>query len=117
MTTPTSIRPDQLPAPVRAFLAAQAARDADSAIRAFTPDAVVVDDGTTYRGTDEVRAFLAEAGAEFSYTTTLVAAERTDDAHWVAVNHLEGDFPGGVVDLRYRFTMDGDLVAELVIAP
>jgi hypothetical protein len=35
----------------------------------------------------------------------------------VAVNHLEGSFPGGVVDLAYRFTMDGDLIAELVIAP
>jgi hypothetical protein len=35
----------------------------------------------------------------------------------VAVNHLEGDFPGGVADLAYRFTMDCDLIAELVIAP
>jgi hypothetical protein len=35
----------------------------------------------------------------------------------VAVNHLEGNFPGGVVDLAYRFTMDGDLIAQLVIAP
>jgi hypothetical protein len=38
-------------------------------------------------------------------------------ARWVATNCLEGDFPGGVVDLRCRFAMDGDLVAELVIAP
>ena len=36
---------------------------------------------------------------------------------WIVVNHLEGDFPGGVVDLRYRFVMTGDLIAELVIAP
>ncbi|RBY87766.1 nuclear transport factor 2 family protein [Blastococcus sp. TF02A-30] len=117
MTTPTGIRPDQLPTPIRGFLAAHVARDADTALRAFTSTAVVVDDGTTYRGTDEIRRFLTEAGSEFTYTTTLVAAERTDDAHWVAVNRLEGDFPGGVVDLRYRFALDGDLVAELVIAP
>jgi hypothetical protein len=117
MTTPTSIRPDELPTPVRGFLAAHVARDAGTALRAFTPTAVVVDDGTTYRGTDEIGTFLSRAGAEFSYTTTLVAAERIDDAHWIAVNRLEGDFPGGVVDLRYRFAMDGDLVAELVIAP
>jgi hypothetical protein len=25
--------------------------------------------------------------------------------------------PGGVVDLRYRFRLDGDRIAELVIAP
>ena len=117
MTTPTSIRPDQLPATIRGYLAAHLSRDADAALRAFTPAAVVVDDGTTYRGTEEIRGFLSRAGAEFTYTTTLIAAERTDDAHWVATNRLEGDFPGGVVDLRYRFAMDGDLVAELVIAP
>jgi len=117
MTTPTSIRPDQLPATIRGYLAAHVARDADAALRAFTPTAVVVDDGTTYRGREEIRGFLSQAGAEFTYTTTLIAAERTDDAHWVATNRLEGDFPGGVVDLRYRFVMDGDLVAELVIAP
>ncbi|MGY1737246.1 nuclear transport factor 2 family protein [Geodermatophilus sp. SYSU D00684] len=117
MTTPTSSRPDQLPGPIRGYLAAHAARDADAALRAFTPTAVVVDDGTTYRGTGEIRRFLTRAGARFSYTTTLVATERPDDTHWVAVHRLEGDFPGGVVDLRYRFAMDGDLVAELVIAP
>ncbi|MGY1733123.1 nuclear transport factor 2 family protein [Geodermatophilus sp. SYSU D01045] len=117
MTTPTSSRPDQLPAPIREYLAAHAARDADAALRAFTPTAVVVDDGTTYRGTEEVRRFLTRSGAQFSYTSTLVATERTDDAHWVATHRLEGDFPGGVVELGYRFAMDGDLVAELVIAP
>jgi ketosteroid isomerase-like protein len=117
MTTPTSIRPDQLPATIRAYLAAHAARDADTALRAFTPGAVVVDEGTTYRGTEEIRGFLSHAGAAFTYTTELVAAERIDEAHWAAVNHLEGDFPGGVVDLRYRFVMAGDRIAELAIAP
>jgi ketosteroid isomerase-like protein len=117
MTTPTSIQPDQLPTKVRGFLAAHVARDADAALRAFSPTAVVVDDGTTYRGTEEIRGFLSKAGAEFSYSTELLGAERVDDAHWVATNRLEGDFPGGVVELGYRFTMDGDLIAELVIAP
>jgi limonene-1,2-epoxide hydrolase len=117
MTTPTGIDPDQLPAPIRRFLAAHEARDADTALRAFAPAAVVVDDGTTYRGTEEIHLFLTRAGAEFTYTTTPVAAERADDAHWVVTNRLQGDFPGGVVDLRYRFAMAGELVAELVIAP
>ncbi|GAB3197664.1 hypothetical protein GCM10027261_23450 [Geodermatophilus arenarius] len=117
MTTPTGIRPDQLPATIRGFLTAHRAREADVALRAFTPTAVVVDEGRTHRGTEEIRRFLSGAGAGFSYTTELVGAERVDDAHWVATHRLEGDFPGGVVDLRYRFTMDGDLVAGLVIAP
>ncbi|MCZ2805171.1 nuclear transport factor 2 family protein [Modestobacter sp. VKM Ac-2983] len=117
MTSPTRIQLDQLPATIRGYLAAHDAGDADTALRAFSPTAVVVDDGLTYRGTEEIRRFLAKAGAEFTYTSTLVAAERSDDAHWVATKHLEGDFPGGVVDLRYRFVMDGDCIRELLIAP
>ena len=99
MTTPTSIDPTELPATIRGYLAAHAARDTDAAIEAFSPDAVVVDQGRTFRGTDEVLDFLRSAGAEFSYTTELVGAQRIDDEHWVAANHLEGDFPGGVADL------------------
>lgn len=117
MTTPMPVPPAQLPAPLRAFLSAHTARDADTAIAAFTPDAVVTDEGRTFRGTAEVLGFLRHAGSEFSYTTELTGAERVDDRHWVAVHHLQGDFPGGVADLAYRFTLDGDLVAELVIAP
>ena len=78
---------------------------------------MVVDEGQTFRGTEEILGFLRNAGAEFTYTTELIGAQRIDDAHWVAINRLEGDFPGGVADLDYRFTMDGDLIAELVIAP
>ena len=117
MTTPTSIPPAELPATIRGYLAAHAARDAETAVRSFTPDAVVTDDGRTFRGTDEVLGFLRRAGAEFTYTTELIRAQRVDDAHWVATNRLEGDFPGGVVELNYRFTMDGDLITELTIAP
>ena len=109
MTTPTSIQPSQLPATIRGYLAAHAARDTDAALRAFSPAAVVVDQGQTFRGTDEILGFLRDAGAEFTYTTELIGAQRIDDARWVATNRLEGDFPGGVAELDYRFTMDGDL--------
>lgn len=117
MTSPTDTQPAELPAAIRGYLAAHAARDTDAALRAFTPTAVVVDQDQTFRGTDEILAFLREAGAEFAYTTELIGASRVDDARWVATHHLEGDFPGGVADLDYRFTMNGDLIAELVIAP
>lgn len=89
----TTIEPSGLPAVIRSYLAAHAARDADTAVRAFTPDAVVTDEGHTYRGTDEVLGFLRSAGGQFTYTTELVSAERVDDAHWVATNRLEGTSP------------------------
>lgn len=117
MTESTSVQPDQLPTAIREYFAAHEARDADAALGAFTPSAVVVDDGTTYSGSEQVRRFLTKAGSQFTYTSTLVAAERSDQGRWVVDKRLEGDFPGGVVVLRYRFALDGDLIAELVIAP
>jgi hypothetical protein len=93
MTTPSSIEPAQLPLTIRNYLGAHAARDTEAALRAFTPTAVVVDQGESFRGTEEIIGFLREAGAEFSYTTELISARRIDDAHWVATNRLEGDFP------------------------
>jgi hypothetical protein len=116
MTTPISIEPGRLPATIRGFLAAHTARDTDTAVRAFSAAAVVVDQGQTFRGTDEVVGFLRNAGAEFTYTTELVGAQRLDEARYVATNRLEGDFPGSPADLDHRFAMDGDLITELVIA-
>ncbi|HEV2796742.1 MAG TPA: nuclear transport factor 2 family protein [Nocardioides sp.] len=115
--TSTTIDPTQLPATIRAFLAAHAAKEADAAARTFATEVVVVDDGRTFHGAAEVRAFLHEAGTEYTYTTELVGAERLDDGRWVAVNRLEGDFPGGLVELRYGFTLVDDLITELVIEP
>lgn len=31
------------------------------------------------------------------------------------LTHLEGDFPGGVVVLEQKFTLAGDLIADLSI--
>lgn len=117
MDTYTTVAPDQLPAVVLDFLTAHAAREVGEAIGAFTADATVTDEGRTYRGTSEVLEFLGSAGSQFTYTTTLVGAGRVDGARWVAVNRLEGDFPGRVAELRYRFRLVDDLVDELVIAP
>ncbi|MVA76265.1 DUF4440 domain-containing protein [Auraticoccus sp. F435] len=116
-TAPGTVPTDQLPATIRAYLTAHAAGEAEAAARTFTPTAVVVDEGRTYRGTEQVLDFLRHAGSQYTYTTELVGAGRVDDSRWVAVNRLEGDFPGGVAELRYRFTLVDDLIDELVIAP
>ena len=114
----TDIPITDLPTTVQTYLAAHTARDTETALAAFTADAVVIDDGHTHRGTGEVRRWLQESSSEYTFTTELTGAQRGDDRQWVAVSHLEGDFPGGVVDLRYRFTLDADdRIAVLTIAP
>ena len=54
---------------------------------------------------------------EYTFTRTLLGAEPLDDGRWLVRNHLEGDFPGGAVDLRYEFALTDGLISRLVIAP
>ena len=106
-----------LPAVVLRFQDAQDRRDADGALATFTPDAIVTDDGNTYRGRVEIRDWLSRASVEFTYTRTLIDAAQIDDSTWLVTNHLEGNFPGAVVDLRYRFVVSGGRLSKLDIAP
>ncbi len=83
----------------------------------YADDAVVTDDGKTYRGRDEIRDWLSTAAVEYTYTTELISTRKIDANTYVAVNHLEGNFPGGSVDLQYTFTLENNLITRLVIAP
>jgi ketosteroid isomerase-like protein len=114
---PQPIAPDALPEVITGYLAAHRAHNTPAAITAFTADATVIDDGNTHRGTAAIETWLTRSAGEFTYTIELTQARKTDAAHYVATNHLEGDFPGGVVDLRYQFTLRGNLIQRLVIEP
>lgn len=107
----------QLPDVVARYFAAHDQRDTDAALRSFAADATVKDDGHEYRGHDEIRDWLSRASTEFTYTRTLMDAQRLERDHWLVTNHLEGNFPGGVVDLHYRVTLTNDFISELEIAP
>jgi len=36
---------------------------------------------------------VSDTSAKFTYTRTLIGAERLEDGTWLVQNHLEGDFP------------------------
>jgi ketosteroid isomerase-like protein len=114
--TNTTINTDleQLPTAIRAFLEAQEARDADAVLALLTPGAVVSDVGESFSGEDSLRRFVSEAGAEFQYTSAITKVTR-DGEIWVVGHHLEGDFPGGVADLDYRFALEGEQIERLDI--
>lgn len=87
------------------------------ALDQFTVDAAVTDEGHTHRGHEQIGAWLTHSPSEWTFTTERIGSARVDDEHWTVTNHLEGDFPGGVVDLVYRYTLRDGLIAELTIAP
>ncbi|RJQ83959.1 nuclear transport factor 2 family protein [Amycolatopsis panacis] len=113
----SQIAPDDLPDRITTYLAAHQTRDLDTAIAQYTPDAVVTDEGHDHDGPSAIRAWLARSATEYTYTTTLTAAYRADQHHFDVLHRLQGNFPGGVADLHYRFTLRDGHIARLVIEP
>ncbi|CDO08160.1 nuclear transport factor 2 family protein [Mycolicibacterium cosmeticum] len=107
---------DALPDTVRTFMTALDAREVDRTLATLTHDAVVTDEGHDYTGHDQIGRWVATAAAEYTYTTEITGASTTDTGV-VVTQHLEGDFPGGVADLNYRFALDGALISRVVIEP
>src|SRR6185312_182806 len=77
--------------------------------------------GREWRGTTAIRRWRATVATAYQYTVQVTGAEALDEAdgaerHDVHV-HLEGNFPGGQVDLTDRFALRGGRIASLEIVP
>lgn len=114
----TDISTATLPAAVADYFARTTGDDPQDPAVLFTPTATVTDDGHTYRGREAIAAWMSKTSGEFTFTVTPVRTEHVA-ATTTVVNRLAGNFPGGVVDLRYRFTLTAsqDAIRDLVIAP
>jgi hypothetical protein len=117
MTQNTTTTWNALPAVVTTYLTAHRDRDVATAIGNFTADAAVTDEGSTVHGRDAIATWLSSAGSEYTFTTKFTGATVVDAEHVDVVQRLEGNFPGGVADLHYRFTLNGDAISRLVIEP
>ncbi|MFF2076128.1 nuclear transport factor 2 family protein [Kitasatospora sp. NPDC058162] len=109
--------PDALPGAVSHYLRAHRDHDTAAALAAFADSATVIDDGTTHAGTAAIEKWLNRSASEYTYTIEQTGAEQTGADRYTVTNRLEGDFPGGVVDLHYRFTLRADSIQRLVIEP
>lgn len=98
---------NELPAAVHGFVDGWQGRDADRVEALFTEDAVVTDEGHTHRGRKEIRGWIDGSINLFSTTLTFLRAREVDGMTGASYR-LEGDFPGGTVDLEYQFRLDDD---------
>ena len=110
-------RSREIPNAITMYQAAHDRKDVAASLAQFTLDARVVDDGRTYEGIDGVETFLRKAGSEYTYTRTVISAEEITTNCWRVTNRLEGNFPGGKVDLSYEFQLEGERIKRLTIAP
>jgi len=112
---PPLIDQSELPEVITRYLSAHKAHDLDAAIECYTIDGSVTDEGRTYKGPQEIRAWLLRSASEFTYTIEVVGATKSSDAHFDVLHYLEGNFPGGTVDLHFRFVLREGKIAQLVI--
>ncbi|HEX3929318.1 MAG TPA: zinc-dependent alcohol dehydrogenase family protein [Nocardioides sp.] len=106
-----------LPPAVSSYLRGDRARDLDVALGAFAATASVTDQDQTYLGVGRIEQWLTTTWALFSYTVAPLSSETDEDGTVVVRVRLEGDFPGAVVDLDYRFTLHDSQIAALEITP
>ena len=104
------------PDAINLYFAALNSRDGDGLLALFTRDAVVVDEGQTWRGTSEIRTWVGDVAFRFQYISEVLGVETDGDGDYVARTRLEGNFPGGSVELRVRFDLDGGQIRRLEIA-
>ncbi|MEU0804933.1 nuclear transport factor 2 family protein [Streptomyces sp. NPDC005970] len=114
---PQNIAPNALPEAITRYLEAHRGKDTAAALGAFHPDATVTDEGRVHQGAPAIETWLTRSAGEYTYTIELTGALKIDTTHYVATHHLEGNFPGGVVDLHYRFTLSEGLIEGLLIEP
>jgi hypothetical protein len=104
-----------LPAVVGRYFDADAARDHDAVVALFTDTAVVEDEGGTWSGIDEIRAWRHGPASRYEYTTDVFGGDRIGDDEYRVTGRLTGNFPGAAADLAWRFTLEGDRIRRLHI--
>ena len=103
-----------LPAPVAAYFAADAARDPDALARSFADGGAVRDEGETHVGADAIRAWWRAARAQYDFDNEpLDAAEA--GGRLVVRARVTGDFPGSPATLRFAFELGEEGIRRLEI--
>ena len=113
MTTKTAESID-LPPPVAAYFAADTT-DAKAVAQCFNHGAVVIDERQEYRGRAAIARWKAEAPSNFRYSVERLGGRVSNQI--TVTGRVTGDLPASPVELRYHFSLEGDKIARLEIAP
>jgi ketosteroid isomerase-like protein len=107
----------KIPVAIWSYFEAAEKQDTDAVVALFAADAIVEDEDHSWSGWDAIREWRDGTATKYEYTTEVLGVEPADQDQYVARVHLEGNFPGGKVDLKYRFTVAEAGIARLNIAP
>ncbi len=91
--------------------------DAELIAACFAEAGEVADEGEARRGREAIRQWWAGTATKFEYSVEVRSCHELGYGRFEVFTRLEGNFPGNVVDLAYRFTLSGGLISQLEIAP
>ena len=104
----------RLPAAIDRYVKAENSGDVDALAECFAPDAVVRDEGRTYRGLAAIKAWKAETKKKYNHTVAPLDVARRG-GRTVLKARLSGNFPGSPVTLEFSFVLEGGKIASLEI--
>jgi ketosteroid isomerase-like protein len=104
----------ELPAPIAAYVAANAQLDVDAMLAPFAPDAVVIDNGKWHEGSAQIRALFEREVLPVEATFTPDTVRHEGD-RVIVEGPARGSFKGSPIRFTYDFTLAGEGIAALEI--
>ena len=101
---------------IAAYFRAAHAHDPGGVAACFTHDAVVRDEGRDLATPDAIRAWKAEVVAKYASHTLVSGVDRAGEKTVVTAT-VSGTFNGSPIELRHVFTLEGEAIARLELAP
>ena len=86
--------------------------DSTSYADCFTETAVVVDEGKTYNGKNEIKSWIEKANKEYQITMKPIEYSETTE---ILKAEVSGNFPGSPVILSYNLNFKNELIQSLRI--
>lgn len=102
-----------LPKPIADYFNADLG-DSAAVAQCFTENAIVKDEGNTYKGLAAISQWKEDSSSKYTYTSEPFAYEEKENRS-IVTSRLTGNFPGSPIDLRYIFGVEGTRIATLEI--
>lgn len=99
---------------IEAYFRSSNDNDSDGLLRAFAPDAIVVDEQAERHGHEGILHWSQEVHAKYRPLAKPLAVARIGEESVVTAS-VSGNFPGSPVDLRFTFRLEGERIIRLEI--
>ena len=104
----------KLPSNIEGLIQAQNNQDSATFADYFTADATVADEGSSYSGRDEIKAWNQQTTEKYQMQLKPIDFNQTGSKGELFVE-VTGTFPGSPAVMQYRMELDGTLISSLKI--